>query len=312
MTRVEMMSSSLSSPAVSFKEFMHLQSKYKNCFGVFFEGEDEKYYSIRINTYADKINWRPIVCKGKQNVLTVRKMVRTNKQYQDSLCMFFVDADFDDNSHLESLMDTYITPCYSIENLYVTERTLTSILSAEFSLTELCEEHLSYQNCLLKFNELKSKFLDCVRDFNHIVKCIRCFENENDTDGKLNINNIKIDDLVKIGIDSVERVYGDEPSLIFKDYPKNEELIELIQETPYSFTNPEAQYRGKQNIEFMRKFLTIIKSDRTKRQDRVIFEHRGNVSLQLSKENILSELSNYAETPESLKVFLSRHSQVSS
>ncbi|MEZ8652053.1 hypothetical protein AB6D92_24275 [Vibrio splendidus] len=61
--------------------------------------------------------------------------------------------------------------------------------------------------------------------------------------------------------------------------------------------------RGKQQLEFLRLFLTRLKDERSKK-DNVIFSKRTPVKLQLSKANILSELSQYAVTTSCLVEYL--------
>ena len=66
----------------------------------------------------------------------------------------------------------------------------------------------------------------------------------------------------------------------------------------------ERWFRGKQHLEFFRSFLGKLKEDRCKKSAREIFKLKGNVKLNLTKANSISELSQYAETPSCLKAFL--------
>jgi hypothetical protein len=56
----------------------------------------------------------------------------------------------------------------------------------------------------------------------------------------------------------------------------------------------------------MRIFLTQLKADRNIKAGRKVFKEKGNVKLQLTKGNTISELSQYADTPQCLRDFLLR------
>ncbi len=130
-------------------------------------------------------------------------------------------------------------------------------------------------------------------------------ERSGDSVGRLNINNVNIDDLVSIDLSGVTKVYAESsPSSIF---PKlAEELAISFEKSKEYFKdkNGELWYRGKQNLDFYRVFLSKLKTDRCRKNGRKLFHNRGNVKLQLTKSNAISELSQYAETPECLRNFL--------
>ncbi|MBS0925997.1 hypothetical protein JK188_16050, partial [Providencia sp. JGM181] len=93
---------------------------------------------------------------------------------------------------------------------------------------------------------------------------------------------------------------------IFSELP-SDLIINLDESKCYlENLNGELWFRGKQNLEFFRIFLQKIKEDRCKKTGRCIFKEKGNVRLQLSKLNCISELSQYAETPKCLHEFLSK------
>jgi hypothetical protein len=67
----------------------------------------------------------------------------------------------------------------------------------------------------------------------------------------------------------------------------------------------ELWFRGKQHIGFFRVFINLLIDDRCKKSDRKVFAEKGNVRLaKLSKDNVISELSQYADTPICLINFL--------
>lgn len=305
MSRVERLVRSRDSLSVKFLEFTRIASKGKEWVAVFFEGEDEKYYSVRINNIRSDIKWVGINCGGKEKVLQMRSKIRSHQTYNRSYCVFFVDADFDDNSDIVEFSDTYITPCYSIENLYLSDPTFVRILNAEFGLSEVCESNSCFHKSLELFKKSKSDYLYNVGAFNFLIRELRIMERNGALTTKLNINNINFDDLIMVNLDSSQKRYDEtNPSSIFSELPENLPIDLLESESHFSNLDPELTYRGKQHLEFMRLYISRLKEDRCRKASRKVFQEKGNVRLHLTKSNSISELSQYADTPNCLKAFL--------
>lgn len=286
-------------PSVKFLEFTRIESKkiYDMC--VFFEGEDEKYYAARINSNRNDLTWFGITCNGKKNVLEVRSKIRNHPEYKDSFAIFFVDSDFDDNSEIVEFNDIFITPTYSIENNYITDNAFDLIMRAEFNVSPFNEHAECYKKAFSYFSKTKLEYFNHIKNFNKWIYLSRKIKAN---DSKLNVNNIKFNDLVKVESTVCNRVYDcDNHKLLFP-------LLELTDEEIGIEFNHDAEkaYRGKQHLEFMREFLLILKSDRCKKNDREIFRERSLVKLNLTPGSCISELSQYAETPDSLYIFLGK------
>jgi len=303
MTRVEKLKESRDSLSVKFLEFTRATSKGRT--PAFFEGEDEKYYSIRIDNIRPDINWSGINCGGKANVLSMRERIRRHETYRNHACLFFVDSDFDDNKEIVEFDDLYLTPCYSVENLYFTESAFSRLLSAEFGINDACIEHECFVACMEKYRDLKNQYLDAISGFNYLIKEIRVIERSGTLAGRLNINNVSIDDLVGIELSEVSKRYNENsPKLIFPELSEDLKVELDNSEEYFSDRHGERWFRGKQHLEFYRIFIGKIKVDRCKKSGREIFNKKGNVKLQLTKANAISELSQYAETPQCLRDFL--------
>lgn len=303
MSRVDDLIGARDSLAVRFLEFTRVISKGK--VPVFFEGEDEKYYSVRINNIRPDIRWIGVNCKGKSNVIGIRYQIKSHVTYKKYSCLFFVDSDFDDNCELSGFADLYLTPCYSVENLYISEVAFTRALSAEFGISDTCDERECFENCMSKYRDIKSQYLGIIEGFNLLIKEVRLLEGAGELVGRLNINNVNIDDLVDIEISGVTKVYAESsPISIFPELA--EELVISLERSKEYFEdkNGEFWYRGKQNLDFYRVFLSKLKIDRCRKNSRELFMNRGKVKLHLTKANAISELSQYAETPECLRDFL--------
>lgn len=304
MSRVDLLIKSKTRESVKFFEFIRFLSANRDATTIFFEGEDEKYYSIRLNSIAPTLKWHGINSEGKGKVTELRKMIRNHPDYKDASCMFIVDADFDDNTELKSYEDVYVTPCYSVENLYTSESALKRILNAEFKISEFCENSESFTEALRFYKDIQQKYHETALFFNIWIRAYRKNEQATKLDS-LNINNVNFDQIAEISLTSVTKNYDN--ASISALFPVNSEpAIEYINESTAYFTecDPEKDYRGKQQLEFFRIFLEKLKNDANKKSGRIVFKNKLKVVLNLTKANTLSELSNYADTPQCFISFL--------
>jgi Protein of unknown function (DUF4435) len=231
----------------------------------------------------------------------MRSKVRSHQAYKDAACMFFVDSDFDQNKEFE---DTYITPCYSIENLYVSKSAFIRVLNAEFGLSEVCENAECFHKSIHLYENSKAGYLKAISQFNYIIRELRVMEPNGDLK-KLNINNINFGTLVKVNLKKSVKCYDESNvSSIFPDPPSDLVINTSNSETHFSQLDHEMWYRGKQHLEFFRHYISLLKDDRCSKSERRVFQNRGNVRLNLTKGNCLSELSQYADTPICLRKFL--------
>lgn len=305
MSRVDVLLNAKQSVVVKFLEFTRVVGGGGEKVAVFFEGEDEKYYSIRINSVIPGLSWGGINCGGKSTVVEVRDRIRNHDEYSKEACMFFVDSDFDDNSALSVFDDIYLTPCYSVENLYLSVDVFKRVLSSEFGLTEHGGESECFKTAVRAFEGTKSSYVEAISEFNYWIRSYRMMERAGGVPGRLNINNINFDDLVGVSIGSCVRHYdGDHVDALFPEVDASLSVDKSVSETHFSTLDRSLYFRGKQQLEFMRVFIGLIKLDRCKKNDRVVFKGKGNVKLNLTKGNCLSELAQYADTPACLYGFL--------
>ena len=153
------------------------------------------------------------------------------------------------------------------------------------------------------YMKLLNEFCQCLTTLNAWIVLQR--EKESPS-SKLNLNNQKLNKFVSISLEKVERLYSkDDLSTLFPESVSisDDELSEKEEELREA--DKVCVYRGKYLVEFLRVFLELIKADR-QRATPVYFRQKKNIKLKLSRVNILSELSQYAETPECLRDFLAR------
>lgn len=271
----------------------------------FFEGEDEKYYSIRVRHITKLSTWSGINCKGKRSALTLREKISKINTYENAKLAFFLDKDFDAPDEING-NNTYITPCYSIENLYTTLECFENTIRAEFGLTPNCPDTDDYQKALDIYNNRKIEFIEAIKPYNIWILAHRLREKSDCTIEKLNLNNVDLNRLVNITLTNVSRVYDpDKLHEMLRTEPIKQHEYEQAK-VYFNEIEPDNSFRGKEQIEFFRTLLSKLKEERCK-QTSSIFCNRHGVKISLARANILSELSQYATTPTCLESFLYKY-----
>lgn len=283
---------------VAFVNFTDNHRKFSSHIFCFYEGEDGKYYNQKIKTILGD-NIIPIKTGNKRETIKIWKKIRAIHDYDKVMKMFFVDRDMD--SIPEDMDgDLYITPCYSIENLYVNINSFGSILEAEFSLSKIEDD---YVKCINLFKDLYEQFNNAMIEFNALVY-IR--NKKNLGNGKIRLNNIKTHQMIKVDIEGVDK--GDK----YDEYINNlksqlcvndQELLEAIEIIKEMGDFPNL-FRGKNQLDFMIYLLNLLKQ--LHEQGTFFDNKQTSVNINLTN-NRLSELSQYAEFPPSLKTFILNH-----
>ena len=80
---------------VVFTELTRLYKQYPSALYCFFEGEDGKYYGIRIKNIIRPEKDVHLSCKGKEGVLGIHRMLSARKYYANVRAAYFIDRDFD-------------------------------------------------------------------------------------------------------------------------------------------------------------------------------------------------------------------------
>lgn len=306
MERVVAMTEASKSYAVKFLEVTRIYNKCNDIYACIFEGEDEKYYAPRLNMYLGEGSWAGVNSGGKEITTKLHRCLIKHPEYRMFRFACFVDQDYEHWMTNPEPSTLYVTATYSIENLYTSVATVASIISAEFGLSEFGEHSADYTKCLQAYGAALDSFCECVQYFNYYAKAYRIMERDGKKRKRLNINNVKVNDLVCIDFHNVRINYdSSKPELLFRDGQDLVVEAEAYAEARTSLPREmwSLRFRGKQQLEFLRVFLTKLKTDRCCDSPK-FFEKKGNVRLALSKENCISELSQYAETPSCLKLFL--------
>ncbi len=282
-----------------FAQILQLNTKYSTPLFCCFEGEDFKYYGVRIDQAKQKEHEKliPLKCGGKKEVIRLYELVNKETTLTERDFIYFVDLDFD--SSINELKESiYETPYYSIENFYTTKCAFEKILSSELKINE---GEALYEYCVQTFIERQTEFHQGVSYLNAWVYCQRMAEVQ-----KLYLNEFKLNKLIDtFDIDKVS----------FKPYDKSDLVAQLpnaidIEDAQITEAiglldvKPQEKYRGKFEIEFLYLFLVELISRINKKV--TPFEKCKKVGLSISKANILSELSQYALTPGCLKEYIKK------
>ncbi|HCH54008.1 MAG TPA: hypothetical protein DE109_11045 [Aeromonas sp.] len=304
MDRGEMMREKRRVTSVDLIKLLKRIDNYSDTLICVFEGEDAKYYGPRIDNIFNKTERKNLPCKGKKNVLSLREKVKQNIELSKAKILYFVDSDFDGDC---SDSDIYCTPCYSIENFYAHSCVLDKILKDEFALCSFKDDELIKAICS-HYEKLELNVDESLLDLNAWI-FVRKDEIKLGTPISLNLDNVEIDKIIKINDDAsvikiyTERTLDDLFSVDTKlDYDKFNTIREELKKQDLKLVS-----RGKYRLEFFRCFLSKLVDD-ARKANSFFHGEKKKPRLFLSKQQLLSELTQYAITPECLMNFLRNNS----
>lgn len=292
---VENLRASRNNPVAIFTEFTRLYKEYELALYCFFEGEDSKYFGIRIKNIARPKKDIYLSCGGKEGVLGIHRMLLARKEYENIKAAYFIDKDFDVSIRESGLSQIYETPCYSIENFYTSSECFSNILKSEFKLTEIDED---FGACISLYTKLQNEFHDAVELLNTWIACQR------QNSSKLNISNLSVSKFVNIGLDRITVRYAiDDLYNRFENSPIISQENLDAKKADLLASHRQKSFRGKFEIEFLFTFLQKLIEESNKDHS-LYFIKKLAVKFSLSKNNIISALSQYADTPDCLYSYL--------
>lgn len=297
----EMTEAKKNSVAVHFFNFTSAIANNK--LPICFEGEEDiLYYRERIEIYFN--NFAKIVCGGKKQVLALRDEIK-DSEYKNKKCLYFIDCDFDDNTNLINQDDIYITPCYSIENLYISDNCFSKILSDEFGINGDDTKYSTLFNEIKSYyKDKKNEFLKEITEFNYLIYLITI------KNFSISFNNTKMSDLIEIKLNEINKKsdlqFHKKEDGFYKILGLSEEdfqklKLELYRSEQY-FSNKDLEkyFRGKNLFEFLEYFLKRLKEGKF---------YKETCKTKFIVNNLISTISKYAETPDCLIKFLQKHKQ---
>jgi hypothetical protein len=297
-TRLEIMREKLEQVPIGYHRFLTKFPKYKDKPICFVEGEDEAYYGLRVKIQCENQEPYFIKCNGKKGVIQTYELINKSMKFKDGKLFYFVDRDFDE---LISNLLIYETPCYSIENFYTTIDTFIKILRNRFKITEDDEE---FEICIMLFKERQNDFHKSMLMLNSWIKCVKEQTERIGTQKGPSISNLELRDFVKISLESVQPLYDKkkiEDRFSGKYIVPDEELEKKMREL--QSVDPQAFFRGKFEIEFLRRFLEKLQEELAR--PRLGYFNKPR-SISGGFTDIVSSFSQYAETPSCLVEYLKR------
>ena len=286
----------------AYTEFILKLKKDREILFCFFEGKnDYKYYGIRIQNIGQR-EFKYVDCHGKDNVISVKRLIDQQHEYQSLSIAYFVDRDFNDKIAVEGI---YCLPSYSIENQYANKETLLKILESEFSISE---ENIDFKAVESLFEQLQREFHNKVRLLNIWLAC------QSDKRSQSKSTHLKIDDSIGHYFNNIVK-----EKLTLRDLSDLNDLAiiesiffeaqkitpEEIDEKSVLLQASDAEYtfRGKFELAFFISFLDRLKSEICKKKSS-IFEKRHKCNLRFEFVTALTTLSIYARTPSCLVEYI--------
>lgn len=293
MSRIDKMSEE--SECVEAIFLSYVQNKSSQEIFLFFEGRDDfKYYCPRISSICNDKKYKKYDCNCKENVIRIHSMI-INQTIRDNkiIRMFFVDKDYDDNSNIDD--DIYITPTYSIDNLYFTDVAIENMLRAEMGLSEQSKDDADDFN--VAYNYIKNYRDNIIKDVLYGNACYSLqIKKSNGVSGdKPNLSGIKrYDDIANI-------TKPEELSKKIKNYIEISDS-EIKEECKRLSFDAVRYIRGKYMLEKMPKCIQKIAEESNKgaKHEGHLFSKKRYMRVNISESTLISNLSNYAETPRCL------------
>ncbi|MEF1285584.1 DUF4435 domain-containing protein [Vibrio sp. M250220] len=306
MDRAEMMRKQRTNPVVPLINLLKAHSANRNALICVFEGEDAKYYGSRVDSFIKSLERKNVPCKGKGNLLTLKRKVDQNSNLKCLKILFFADRDFDFSDLTDN--NIYFTPCHSIENLYVSGKTFSRFLEDEIGLCTVNDKD-TIEKSLSLFKKSYDNFLSMTLELNAWLMC-QIEKSKTDSSIVLHLQNVKMKDLVKIEIDNIEQIY--DISNMKPIFPESGDIeldqLESAKDTLLTY-GAENSFRGKFILQFFRQFLDKYCRELSNKNSEIINISKKS-NLTINDSNIISIMSKYAHTPPCLNKFLEHHGKL--
>lgn len=306
MSRVDILAEAADASIVKFLEVTRIYSKDTKTLICIFEGEDEKYYGCRISSFIGDNSWRGINSGGRNSVLELREYILEHPEYNDCNAIYFIDRDYEDWFTNPDPQKIYVTPGYSVENFYANENCLRHILNAEFKISEADEYSEPYQLVISAFRERFSELSEHLLAFNIWGKSRAIMLRDGKPMLKIYFSDATPEKLSSINLVNCTLNYDtSNASSLFKKISNEDFCREALTEARefFEMNDPLRFYRGKQQLEYFRLFLSSLREDFTKGGG-ITFNKKSKLTLEFKEGFTLSELAQYAETPNCLRHFL--------
>lgn len=280
-------------PQVALASYVTIRGKKPNSLIFVFEGdEDLLYYEATVKKIREDISFSPLIAKGKDQVLGLRKLIRKREEGDEKI-RYFIDKDYDHAKGEPDGEDLYISEGYSIENHLVSKESLESLLRSEYKCYDPNDE-AAISAILKMYSQLKSNFISLMYEPNLAI-----FHARKNNIRLKGIEN-RISQYLHIKMEYVRRTRACPFELVGwpEGYPRE---VSLSKEK-FERLDPSLEWRGKFIFGFFIEILKILKDDRTSNSPSY-FTKKAGMKYDPNGETIRS-LATLATTPETLVEFI--------
>jgi hypothetical protein len=269
------------------------------------EGKDSDYYRSRVAavfaTSDLKISYRNI--KGKKNEKLLIKAIKGNASLSNIRYLAFFDRDYENDLAEITQPENYITPGYSIENLYTEGASVKEMVHGLlFADAVHADNDTDVVNSLVdEYEALQGEFHKSVELFNKWAWVQRHMPR----DGALDLDKFEVHKhcVLDFAQKKISPCYSldDLNALASERAPVTNGEITLASAW-FDSRTPRNAFRGKQEAAFLYYFLqnAIVKAG----AGEFPFSKNVKCTKRVSQKELISELSNYADTPKNLIEFL--------
>lgn len=210
---------------------------------------------------------------------------------------FFIDRDFDlplANS------DIFETDCYSIENYYCSPSAFERILIYGMKIKKQDE----IDNLVLFYANEYNQFHQTVDLFNAFYSTLHKYERNTGKEFKLDLGEKFDKTLASVCVDNFVKNYNLDTLISKYNIPADAMTNEEVESERKRLIglDPFITFRGKYEIEFLWKILNFIVADGNHEKKIV----KKKISLSLNERTFMSDFSQYADIPDSLRDYLAK------
>ena len=297
MSSVEELRNSRNRPTVAYTEFMTYCKRQTLGLFCFFEGKDNAYYVPRVKRYTD--DYQTINCGGREAVLEVFRLISVHKEYDHYQKAFFIDRDFNPPTHNPAIFET---PCYSIENFYVSVTVFKEILKNCLHVYEINED---YQICVDLFIERQAEFHAASVLFNAWYASLIDLRNTTQKQTGAQLDDKLPKGFIDITLETIQQCY--DLNKIQLEFPKAlaiEDTALHAKIDAFTICEQTKTFRGKYELYFVIVFIDLLINDAKKSKSFIKNKLDFTFSDALNNQRALEVFSSYAETPAELAAYL--------
>lgn len=324
--RLDFMDEMLSDDSVIFKEFMSFYRHHENKVIFFLEGDDDiDYYLNKIENKFGKYDnkWVEMSCAGRSNVIKIINDLHehTKQEYRDCKHFGIIDKDYNETDDNQYPKKIYITPCYSIENFYVSKDFFKKVVNFKFYLNGREDGNSDFQRCLDNFELVRNDFIDKILELDKYLRCNRIMYDLKAIDSKINARELKLGKLLDIAFTGVELKSNILDFMGKKVEDFNSEALKESNDFYQGKSHDELAMliRGKFMFYFITQYLSKLRNDNLNKNPKIFVDSSENdqkkgrdrvkmqktkLSFNVENPDLFSVLSDYADNPKCLAEFL--------